>query len=86
MLTKEDVQKALNNMFGFIFTQPIHKTLKDMAILQVGLVVFSQVILFSIVASLDTIPDEFKSTAYVAIALALIGQIFAAVFGIKNKD
>lgn len=81
----EDIKRVLTNMFGFIWTQPIHKTLKDMALLQVGLVISSQVMLVKIVDSLSGIPDEYRSTAYTSIALLLIGQIFAAVFGIKNS-
>ncbi|MBP93801.1 MAG: hypothetical protein CMC55_06765 [Flavobacteriaceae bacterium] len=67
-------------MFGFVWKQPIHKTLKDMAILQVGLVISSQIMLIRIVESIED-----KNESYTAIALLLIGQIFAAVFGISNK-
>lgn len=67
-------------MFGFVWKQPIHKTLKDMAILQVGLVISSQFMLIRIVESIED-----KNESYTAIALLLIGQIFAAVFGISNK-
>tara|TARA_R100000750_G_scaffold61516_2_gene52788 strand:- start:394 stop:648 length:255 start_codon:yes stop_codon:yes gene_type:complete len=74
------IKRAINNMFGFVWKQPIHKTLKDMAILQVGLVISSQIMLIRIVESIED-----KNESYTAIALLLIGQIFAAVFGISNK-
>lgn len=74
------IKRAINNMFGFVWKQPIHKTLKDMAILQVGLVISSQFMLIRIVESIED-----KNESYTAIALLLIGQIFAAVFGISNK-
>ena len=80
MQISEELKKILNNMFGFIWTQPIHKTLKDMAILQVALVISSQFMLIRIVESIED-----KNESYTAIALLLIGQIFAAVFGINNR-
>jgi hypothetical protein len=41
--------QALDNMLGFIVKQPLHVTLRQMRIVQIALVISSQILLYRIV-------------------------------------
>ncbi len=56
-----------------------------MHIVQVSLIISSQILVYKIFYSLGYIAEEYRANAYTSMALLLIGQIFAAVFSIKNN-
>ena len=90
MLTIEDIKKALNSMFGFMFTQPIYKTLKVMSIMPVMLLISSQVMLFQILHEIKVLDDAVaKVGALVTIGTTLIVQMYTAFNNLNksmNKD
>lgn len=78
--------KTVDNMFGFIWQQPIDVTLKRLNVLHVLLIGSSQVILWRIVDRVGLMDGEYAGVCYVAIATALIGQIWAAVGTLHKPD
>lgn len=78
------LKDALINMFGFIWTQPIDMTLRRLRLLQVGLILSSQFMLWDIVNRLGAFEGEHAVMAYVTIASALITQIWAAIGSIHK--
>lgn len=71
---------VLNNMFGFIFAQPIHISLRQMRILQVGILLNSQALLWYIAISISKLGDPAAAiAAYSAIALTLIPMIWKGI-------
>jgi len=80
---------AFKAMFGFIWTQPIHMTLRQMRIVPVGLIVSSQLLLWEIVRTLKTLDPAQAAMAFGAIAAALIAAIWKGVDSLhrsNNKD
>lgn len=75
---------VIDNMFGFIWKQPIHATLRQMRIVQIALILNSQYLLWAVVDRLKTLDPVQAAMAYATIAAALITQIWAAV-GTINK-
>ena len=83
----EEFKRALIAMFGFIWTQPIHVTLRNMRIVQVWLVYESVGILKSIVLYLRTVDDPMQvAIAYGAIAAGLIAGILSGVGGLHKSN
>lgn len=66
-------------MFGFIFSQPIHVTLRQMRIAQVLLIFSSQALLWKIVDELKLLDPAQAAMAFGAIAAALIAAIWKGV-------
>jgi len=66
-------------MFGFIFSQPIHVTLRQMRIAQVLLICSSQALLWKIVDELKLLDPAQAAMAFGAIAAALIAAIWKGV-------
>lgn len=73
-------------MFGFIFEQPIDVTLKRFNVVHIMLIGSSQIILWRIVDRVGVMDGEYAGMCYVAIATALIGQIWAAVGTLYKPD
>jgi len=66
-------------MFGFIFSQPIHVTLRQMRIVQVMLIFSSQALLWKIVDELKLLDPTQAAMAFGAIAAALIAAIWKGI-------
>lgn len=72
----ETFTKIMSNVFGFIISQPIHISLRQMRILPVGLLVNSQLLLWYIVDKLGTLDPVQSAMAYGTIAVTLLGMIW----------
>ena len=73
-------------MFGFIWTQPIHITLRQMRLVHVGLIISSQLLLWRIVDNLETLDPMESAMAYGTIASALIVAIWASINGLHKSN
>lgn len=71
--------ESFKAMFGFIFSQPIHVTLRQMRIAQVLLIFSSQALLWKIVDELKLLDPTQAAMAFGAIAAALIAAIWKGV-------
>lgn len=80
------LKDAINNMFSFIWMQPIHVTLRQMRFVQVGLILSSQWLLWEIVDRLQLMDPVQAGMAYGAIAAALIAQIWSAVNSMSKPN
>lgn len=80
------LKDAVTNMFGFIWSQPIHQTLRQMRLIQVGLIVSSQWLLWDIVAMIQGLDPTQAAVALGAVAAALIAQIWASVSSIHKSN
>ena len=76
--------EKLNLMFGFILTQPIHKTLRQMRIATICLLIVSIDLMYHLVHILERGNELSPSQATGAVA-ALATAIFATIWkGISN--
>ena len=80
------LKDAINNVFGFMWQQPLHQTLRQMRLIQVGLIINSQILLWHIVDKLHVLEPTQAAMALGAIAAALITQIWAAVASISKPN
>jgi hypothetical protein len=80
------LKDVLTNMFGFIWTQPIHITLRQMRLVHVGLIISSQLLLWRIVDNLETLDPMESAMAYGTIASALIVAIWASINGLHKSN
>jgi hypothetical protein len=71
----EEIKKALINMFGFIWTQPIYITLRKMRLVPVSMLANAVALLWYIAIQLKTLDPIQAAIAYGAIAAALIPTI-----------
>lgn len=71
--------ESFKAIFGFIFSQPIHVTLRQMRIAQVMLIFSSQALLWKIVDELKLLDPTQAAMAFGAIAAALIAAIWKGV-------
>ena len=72
-------------MFGFIITQPIHISLRQMRLLPVMLIVSSQWLLWGIVNKLDSLDPQQAAMAYGTIAVTLITAIWKGMDSLFKK-
>jgi hypothetical protein len=77
---------AFEKMFGFIWQQPIHVTLRQMRIVPVGLIISSQLLLWEIVRSLKVLDATQAAMAFGAIAAALIAAIWKGVDSLHRSN
>jgi hypothetical protein len=77
---------AFNKMFSFIWSQPIHVTLRQMRIVPVGLIISSQLLLWEIVRSLKALDATQAAMAFGAIAAALIAAIWKGVDSLHRSN
>lgn len=77
---------AFEKMFGFIWQQPIHVTLRQMRIVPVGLIISSQLLLWEIVRSLKVLDATQAAMAFGAIAAALIAAIWKSVDSLHRSN
>lgn len=86
MPSNGESESKIEAMFGFIVSQPIHKTLRDLRLIQVGLIVSSQLILWRIVDRLEALDPSQAAMAYGTIAVTLIAAIWKAVDGLHRPN
>lgn len=84
MQSNEEKSKT-NKMFGFIVEQPIHKSLRQMRVLTVCMLVNSQVLLWVIVGKLEKLDPVQAAMAYSAIALTLITSIWKGIDNLSKS-
>lgn len=77
---------AFKAVFGFMWQQPLHVTLRQMRIVQICLVVSSQALLWRIVDNLKGLDATQAAMAYGAIAAALIVQIWQSINGMHKAN
>ena len=75
---------ALDNVFGFIIKQPLHVTLRQMRVVQIGLIVSSQILLYSIVDNMKELDPTQAAIAYGVLAAALVTQIWTSISSIHK--
>lgn len=77
---------ALDKMFGFIFRQPIHQTLRQMRFVPVSLIASSQMLLWHIVDQLYKLDPTQAAMAYASIAATLIAAIWKGVDSLHKSN
>lgn len=77
---------AFKAVFGFIWTQPLHVTLRQLRVVQIGLIISSQLLLWRIVDALKVLDPSQAAMAFGAIAAALIAQIWTSVAGMHKGN
>lgn len=84
MPLKQEVTEASNAMFSFIWTQPIHKTLRQMRVATIILLVISVDIMYRLVAILENASALSKTEVYASVGV-LAAAVFATLWrGISN--
>lgn len=79
MQSEQEKKSAFEIMFDFIWTQPLHVTLRQMRVVQVLLIFNSQLLLWAINDSIRLLNPTESAMAYGTIAVALIAQIWKCV-------
>jgi hypothetical protein len=78
------VKKKFDMMFGFIFDQPIHKSLRQMRLATIALLVVSVDIMYRLIAILEQ-GGEMSPAQTVGAVAALATAVFASIWkGISN--
>lgn len=77
---------AFKAVFSFMWTQPLHVTLRQMRIVPVGLIISSQLLLWEIVRSLKQLDPVQAAIAYSAIGMALITAIWQGLKYIREGN
>ena len=77
---------AFEKMFGFIWQQPIHVTLRQMRIVQIALVISSQILLYRIVDNMKYLDESQAAIAYGVLAAAIVTQIWQSVAGMHKAN
>lgn len=76
--------ETLNKMFGFIFRQPIHKTLRQMRIATICLLLVSMDIMYRLVRILEH-AGQMSTEQTIGAVGALAAGVFATIWtGVKN--
>ena len=83
--------KNLNDMFGFIFTQPIHKTLRQMRLATISLLMFSCYLMDRLVTILEksnTLSDGQTAAAVATLTAALSAAVWKGISNLAepHKD
>jgi Kef-type K+ transport system membrane component KefB len=77
---------AFKAVFGFMWTQPLHVTLRQMRIVQIALIVSSQILLYRIVDNMKALDPTQAAIAYGVLAAALVTQIWTSVSGMHKGN
>lgn len=75
-----------DNMLGFIIKQPLHVTLRQMRVVQIALIISSQILLYRIVDNMKTLDPTQAAIAYGVLAAALVTQIWTSVSGMHKGN
>lgn len=74
-------------MFGFIWMQPIHASLRDMRIVQLALIISGQYMLFKILDQISAIDDPTTQIgAYASISIAQLTQMWACISSLQKPN
>lgn len=73
-----------DNVLGFIIKQPLHVTLRQMRVVQIGLIVSSQILLYRIVDNMKELDPTQAAIAYGVLAAALVTQIWTSISSIHK--
>ena len=80
----------LNKMFGFIFKQPIHKTLRQMRLVSIGAIYFCGYMMWDMWVWYKSAADlkEVGDTAFLGFAALVLGTFWKAASAIieQHKD
>lgn len=68
------LKRIFNNMFGFIFSQPIHVTLRQMRFITVGVIINSQMLLWYIC---DIMLQLDSTQAAIGLSAAMLAEVAA---------
>ena len=73
-----------DSVLGFIIKQPLHVTLRQMRVVQIGLIVSSQILLYRIVDNMKELDPTQAAIAYGVLAAALVTQIWTSISSIHK--
>lgn len=76
--------EAISNVLGFMVKQPLHITLRQMRVVQIGLIVSSQILLYRIVGNMKELDPTQAAIAYGVLAAALVTQIWTSISSIHK--
>jgi len=77
---------AFKAVFSFMWTQPLHVTLRQMRIVQIALVISSQILLYRIVDNMKYLDESQAAIAYGVLAAAIVTQIWQSVAGMHKAN
>jgi Kef-type K+ transport system membrane component KefB len=77
---------AFRAVFGFMWQQPLHVTLRQMRIVQIALVISSQILLYRIVDNMKYLDESQAAIAYGVLAAAIVTQIWQSVAGMHKGN
>ena len=77
---------AFKAVFGFMWSQPLHVTLRQMRIVQICLVVSSQILLYRIVDNMKSLDETQAAIAYGVLAAAIVTQIWQSVSSMHKAN
>ena len=80
----KDEKTTINKMFGFIFEQPLHITLRQMRIVHIFALYSADRLVWDLVGLLKGLDKTAAATATGAIAAALIAAIWRGLDGLNN--
>lgn len=73
-----------DNALGFIVKQPLHVTLRQMRVVQIALIVSSQILLYRIDDNMKELDPTQAAIAYGVLAAALVTQIWTSISSIHK--
>lgn len=73
-----------DNVLGFIVKQPLHVTLRQMRVVQIALIISSQILLYRIVDNMKELDPTQAAIAYGVLAAALVTQIWTSISSIHK--
>lgn len=73
-----------DSVLGFIIKQPLHVTLRQMRVVQIALIVSSQILLYRIVDNMKELDPTQAAIAYGVLAAALVTQIWTSISSIHK--
>lgn len=76
----------LSKMFGFMWRQPVHLTLRQLRIVPLGLIISSQMLVWEIVAHMKSLDGEQAAMAYGTIAVTLITAIWKGIDSLHKPN
>lgn len=82
------LKDAVYNMLGFAFTQPIHKTLRQMRFVTIAILLVSVDIMYRLVGILERaneLSPEQTVAAVGALAAAVIAAIWKGIDNLSNR-
>lgn len=78
------LREIADSVLGFIIKQPLHVTLRQMRVVQIGLIASSQILLYRIVDNMKELDPTQAAIAYGVLAAALVTQIWTSISSIHK--